>query len=175
MSIGRRLSPLGATMAEGGTNFSLVSRTASGVELLFFDDESDARPSRVIRVDPAANRTYYYWHVFVPGVRAGQIYGYRVRGVHQIPAPVVCGSIRTRCCSTRMARLWSRAARLQSRLRRRIPGDNAAMAVKNVIVDPSAYDWEGDTLLAIRLPGRLFTKCTSRGLRAIRARASPGR
>ena len=30
--------------------------------------------------DPAANRTYHYWHVFVPGVEPGQIYGYRVQG-----------------------------------------------------------------------------------------------
>jgi isoamylase len=54
-------SPLGATMIEGGANFSLFSRGATGVELLF-DNESDARPSRVIPIDPAANRTYQYWH-----------------------------------------------------------------------------------------------------------------
>ena len=73
-------SPLGATIIEGGANFSLFSRGATGVELLFFDNESDARPSRVIHIDPAANRTYHYWHVFVPGVEPGQIYGYRVQG-----------------------------------------------------------------------------------------------
>src|SRR2546421_1368981 len=73
-------SPLGATVREGGVNFSLFSRSATGVELLLFDREDDARPSRVIQVDPAANRTYHYWHVFVPGVRPGQMYGYRVHG-----------------------------------------------------------------------------------------------
>jgi pullulanase/glycogen debranching enzyme len=72
-------SPLGATIIEGGANFSLFSRGATGVELLFFNNESDARPSRV-HIDPAANRTYHYWHVFVPGVKPGQIYGYRVQG-----------------------------------------------------------------------------------------------
>ena len=39
---------LGATIAEGGVNFSLFSRTATGVELLFFDREDDAKPSRVV-------------------------------------------------------------------------------------------------------------------------------
>ena len=34
----------------------------------------------MIRIDPVTNRTYHYWHVFVPGVQAGQIYGYRVAG-----------------------------------------------------------------------------------------------
>src|SRR6266567_3937154 len=75
-----RSSPLGATVVDGGVNFSLFSRTASGVELLFFDREDDATPSRLVRIDPIMNRTYHYWHVFVPGVLPGQIYAYRVEG-----------------------------------------------------------------------------------------------
>src|SRR5262249_47183774 len=67
-----RSSPLGATVVDGGVNFSLFSRTATGVELLFFDREEDATPSRVVVIDPVTNRTYHYWHVFVPGVRSGQ-------------------------------------------------------------------------------------------------------
>ena len=50
-SIGRSY-PLGATVIDGGVNFSLFSRTATGVELLLFDREDDASPSRVIRIDP---------------------------------------------------------------------------------------------------------------------------
>src|SRR5437762_14144101 len=73
-------SPLGATLADGGVNFSLFSRTAAGAELLFFAREDDARPSRVVSLDPVKNRTYHYWHTFVPGVQPGQLYGYRVRG-----------------------------------------------------------------------------------------------
>jgi len=75
-----RSSPLGATARDGGVNFSLYSRNASKVELLFFDHEDDAKPSRVIPINPATNRTYHYWHVFVPGAQHGQIYGYRVYG-----------------------------------------------------------------------------------------------
>ena len=66
-----RSHPLGATPVAGGVNFSIYSRDASNVELLFFDREDDGRPARVIPIDPAANRTYHYWHVFVPGVTAG--------------------------------------------------------------------------------------------------------
>src|SRR4029434_3013845 len=73
-------SPLGATIVDGGVNFSLFSRSATGVELLFFDREDDARPARVMRLDPAANRTYHYWHVCVSRIQPGQIYGYRVAG-----------------------------------------------------------------------------------------------
>src|SRR5712672_3818480 len=75
-----RSSPLGATVADGGVNFSLFSRTATGVELLFFDRKDAPSPSRVVQIDPVTNRTYHYWHVFVPEVRPGQIYGYRVEG-----------------------------------------------------------------------------------------------
>jgi glycogen operon protein len=48
-------------------NFSIFSRKATAVELLFFDQEDDAKPARSITIDPATNRTYHYWHVFVPG------------------------------------------------------------------------------------------------------------
>src|SRR5689334_7762911 len=74
-----RCCTLGATLAPGGVNFSVYSRSASGMEVLLFDREDDARPSRVIPIDPA-NLTYHYWHVYVPGVRAGQIYGLRADG-----------------------------------------------------------------------------------------------
>ena len=80
MSPRGRSHPLGATLLPEGANFSLYSRAATGVELLLFDREEDERPARAIALDPSANRTYHYWHMFVPGVQAGQIYGYRVHG-----------------------------------------------------------------------------------------------
>ena len=75
-----RSHPIGATLEHAGANFCLFSRTATAVELLLFDGVNDTRPSRVVRLDPLANRTYHYWHAFVPGVEAGQVYGYRVHG-----------------------------------------------------------------------------------------------
>ena len=72
-------SPLGATAVAGGVNFSLFSRSATGVELLLFDRDDDARPARVIRLDPVANRTYHYWHVGVPGVQPGLVGSGRVK------------------------------------------------------------------------------------------------
>src|ERR1039458_2983888 len=60
-----RSFPIGATLADGGANFSLFSRGAAAIELLLFDRSDDARPSRVIPIDPCLNRTYHYWHVFV--------------------------------------------------------------------------------------------------------------
>ncbi|MGB8772045.1 MAG: hypothetical protein WCC92_20705 [Candidatus Korobacteraceae bacterium] len=53
-----RSFPIGGTLVAGGANFSVFSRSAASIELLFFDRVDDARPSRVIPIDPAANRTY---------------------------------------------------------------------------------------------------------------------
>src|ERR1700758_479903 len=75
-----RSAPPGTTVSSDCVNFSLYSRDASGIELLFFDHEDDGCPSHVIRLDPTTNRSYHYWHVFVPGLRVGQLYGYRVHG-----------------------------------------------------------------------------------------------
>jgi isoamylase len=96
--------PLGATVVPGGANSSVYSRDASRVELLLFDRQDDSRPSRVIPLDPALNRTYHYWHTFVPGVSAGQIYGYRVNrpwdrtnGMRFDPTKSASRSLRARC------------------------------------------------------------------------------
>src|SRR5262245_19177347 len=75
-----RSAPLGATVEPDGVNFSLYSRDAAGIELLLFDQPEDPKPSQTIVLDPVANRTYHYWHVFLPGVGQGQIYGYRAHG-----------------------------------------------------------------------------------------------
>ena len=75
-----RTSPLGATIANGGVNFSVFSRNAESIELLLFDREDESRPSEVIPLDPATSRSYHYWHAFVPELQPGQLYGYRARG-----------------------------------------------------------------------------------------------
>src|SRR5262245_43988683 len=71
--------PLGASLVADGANFSVFAKRASAVQLLLFDDVDDERPSRVIDLDARA-RTHHYWHTFVPGVEAGQLYGYRAHG-----------------------------------------------------------------------------------------------
>ena len=72
--------PIGATVSPDGVNFSLFSKNSTFVELLLFNHVDDAKPDHVIPLDPWKNRTYHYWHVFVPGLRPGQIYAYRAQG-----------------------------------------------------------------------------------------------
>jgi isoamylase len=134
-------SPLGATSCRGGVNFSVFSKHATGIELLLFDDVDDARAPRVIRIDPASNRTGHYWHVLVPGVRAGQIYGYRVEGpsdpangMRFDPAKVLLDPYGR---GVAVPDGYSRDAASRA-------GAVVATAMKSVVVDPSDYDWEGD-------------------------------
>ena len=139
-----KTTPLGATPAPGGVNFSLYSRHATGVELCLFERAGDARPSRTVRLDPRTHRTWHYWHAFVPGVGPGQLYGYRVsgpfepeRGMRFDPQKLLLDP-------------YARGVVVPPGYDRdaaRRPGDTAATAMKGVVVDPSAYDWEGDAPL----------------------------
>src|SRR5690606_25735724 len=66
--------PLGASLDAEGVNFALFSENATRVELCLFD-ESDTETRLEVH-----HRTAFVWHVYVPEVRAGMRYGYRVHG-----------------------------------------------------------------------------------------------
>ncbi|HEX6534224.1 MAG TPA: glycogen debranching protein GlgX [Gemmatimonadaceae bacterium] len=69
--------PLGATWDGEGVNFAIFSENAVGVELCLFNSADDARESdRVWMVE----RSDQVWHCYLPDVRPGQLYGYRVHG-----------------------------------------------------------------------------------------------
>ncbi len=69
--------PLGATWMGNGVNFAIFSEHATGVELCLFDNiEATEENFRI----PVTERTDQVWHVFLPDVRPGQLYGFRVSG-----------------------------------------------------------------------------------------------
>jgi isoamylase len=145
-----RSYPLGATLDDEGANFSLFAKHSEAVQLLLFADADAPAPTRVINLDPQVNRTYHYWHAHVPGITAGQVYGYRVsgpfdpaRGLRFDPSKVLLDPYGK--CIARPAGRSREAARRS--------GDNAATALRSVVTDPKAYDWEGDAQL-----GRPFSR-----------------
>ena len=155
--------PIGATVVPGGVNFSIFSRTASGIELLLFDGADDVHPARVIPIDPVSNRTYYYWHVFVPGLRAGQIYGFRADG------PFERGTGCRFDASKLLLDPYGRAVVVPKNYRRAAAsqkGDNAAAAMKSVVLDPHNYDWEGDAPLRRPSAGTIIYEMHVRGFTA---------
>ena len=68
--------PLGATLCEEGVNFAIYSQYAGQVFLLLFD-RPDGEPTDIIKLE---NRTKLIWYAFVHGLKAGQLYGYKVKG-----------------------------------------------------------------------------------------------
>ncbi len=132
--------PLGATVYPDGVNFSVFSQYATALELLLFENADDLTPSRAIPLDPQWNRTYYYWHVFVPGITAGQLYGYRAygpfepeKGYRFNPVKVLLDPYGK--CIARPDSYNRRAA---------CEPANHAPSMKSVVVDPGAYDWGND-------------------------------
>ncbi len=69
--------PPGATWMGNGVNFAIFSEHATAVELcLFHDIEATEENIRI----PITEQTDQVWHVFLPDVRPGQLYGFRVSG-----------------------------------------------------------------------------------------------
>ncbi|MBZ5724903.1 MAG: glycogen debranching protein GlgX [Acidobacteriia bacterium] len=71
--------PQGATWDGTGVNFSLYSENATGVELCLFDEVDSSETETV----PFRECTGYVWHGYLPGIKLGQLYGYRVHGPYQ--------------------------------------------------------------------------------------------
>jgi len=169
-----RSYPLGAAVFQEGVNFSVFSKGSEAVQLLFFDSVDTPKPSRVIELDRRTNRTYHYWHVFVPGISAGQLYAYRVtgpfhpeQGLRFDPDKVLLDPY-GRCID--LPASYSRTAACK-------PGDNAATAMKSVVADVRSYDWEGDAPLRTPFAKTIiyelhiggFTKHPSSGIASARS------
>src|SRR5690554_12003 len=72
--------PLGATYDGNGVNFALFSENATGVRLCFFDHPEDTHESSHLDFHKV---TDYVWHAYLPDIKPGQLYGYRVFGKYQ--------------------------------------------------------------------------------------------
>jgi len=71
--------PLGATWDGQGVNFAIYSRHADKVELCLFDESGKRELQRI----PLRERTDFVWHGYLPHMRPGQLYGYRVYGPYK--------------------------------------------------------------------------------------------
>ncbi len=69
--------PLGAAWDRSGVNFAVFSEHATRVELCLFDSAQARKESDCI---PLPEHTNFVWHGYLPDVRPGQLYGYRVYG-----------------------------------------------------------------------------------------------
>ena len=144
--------PLGAIVSEGGVNFAVYSEHAEEVFLVLFD-RPEGEPTEVISLGRGAR---HVWHVFVDGVRPGQLYGYKVHGQHDPArglrfndhkllvdpyAKAVAGKFRNAGNLLLAYDATSSEADLGVDTR-----DDTRIVPKSVVVH-DAFDWQGDSLL----------------------------
>ncbi len=144
--------PLGAHWDGAGVNFAIFSEHAEKIELCLFDSPEVEKENYVIDLPECTN---HIWHGYIPGLRPGQLYGYRVHGHYKPqeghrfnPHKVLLDP-------------YAKAIGRQITWREELFGydlhnrrkdlamdkrDNAAWAPLGVVVAPY-FDWEGDTLL----------------------------
>ncbi len=138
--------PIGATTYDHGVNFCVFSRNAEYIELLLFDHVDHSKPARIIRLDPNVHRTFYYWHVFIEGLKPGQVYAYRVYSSKSTeswnqfdPRKILTDPYARAIVSPKN---YSRQAAID-------PGNNCEQAMKCVVTPKDNYDWEEDEPLKI--------------------------
>jgi glycogen operon protein len=138
-------APLGATWDGKGTNFALYSENASGVELCLFDEQGQETRH------PLKEQTAFVWHGYLPGVKPGQRYGYRVHGEYAPdqglrfnPNVVLLDPY---------AKALSGTEQFDDGVFAYVPGgdedremqqEDQRGAPLGIVLDPAAYDWQGD-------------------------------
>jgi glycogen operon protein len=137
--------PAGVRAEADGVNFSIFSRHATHVELLLFETADSPEPFQAIALDPAFNKTFFAWHIFVQGLPPGTWYGWRMDG----PGDTRNTGLRfdrDKLLLDPWARvvgqsLWDRRAAIR-------PGGNIGKAMRCQVVADD-YDWEDDEPLTI--------------------------
>jgi glycogen operon protein len=161
--------PLGATWDGEGTNFSLFSENAEGVELCLFDDGG-------IETRVGLNeRTAFNWHCYLPGVGPGQCYGYRVHGPyaprdgHRFNPSKLLLDPYAKAITGEVD--WEAANVLPY-----VPGtepaedadlepddEDSAEAMPKAVVIDDAFDWEGDCRLETPWPDTVIYEAHVKG------------
>jgi isoamylase len=164
--------PQGATWDadRGGTNFALFARNATRVELCLFDDPTGPEAKRF----DLPERVEHVWRGFVPDVRPGQLYGYRVHGPYQAqnghrfnPAKLLIDPY-ARAIAGRIDwnepvfgyRLGGEAEDLEPDDR-----DSARGTPKSVVIDPS-FEWGDDKPTSISWSDTVIYEAHVKGLTA---------
>jgi glycogen operon protein len=147
--------PLGATYDGNGVNFALFSEHAEAVELCLFDENNPQQETARIRI---TEQTDYVWHIYLPHLKPGQLYGYRVYGPFD-PKNGLLFNPSNLLLDPYAKAIWgdiewnpsmfgyNMLAENEDRYLNQNTDDSAAYAFKSVVIDPH-FDWEDD-----RAPG----------------------
>ena len=143
-------APLGATWDGEGVNFALFSDFAEKVELCLFEEENDQ--TEIARI-PITERQHQVWHAYLPGIKPGQLYAYRVHGPYEPkeglrfnPAKLLFDPYAKAIAGTLEwdDALFGYTIGHEDQDLSKDDRDSAPFLPKCVVIDP-AYDWEDDT------------------------------
>ncbi|MDC0669543.1 glycogen debranching protein GlgX [Nannocystis radixulma] len=171
-----RPDPLGANADEDGVNFALFSETATRVFLCLFD--APHRPPRETIELP--ERTGRIFHGYVPGLRPGQLYGFRVDGPYEPHAGLRHNPHKLMLDPYARAVAWSGNAAELFAYRVGDPAgdlamdreDNAADAPKGVVAT-DAFDWGDDRRPATPWTETLIYELHVKGMSRLHPHVSP--
>ena len=169
--------PLGATWNGRGVNFALFSAHAEAVELCLFDAEGRREIQRMF----LPGRSGDTWHGFLPGAGPGLVYGYRVHGryapgrgqpfnPHKLLldpyARAVTGELDYRDAVYGHYRGAPEPWRQDLR-------DSAPWVPKARVVDPQAFDWQGDRRPGIPLDKSVIYELHVKGFTRLHPQVPP--
>jgi isoamylase len=161
--------PLGASWDGSGVNFALFSENATAVELCLFDSAEDSQESARIDI---AERTDQVWHCYLPDLRPGQFYGFRVHGPYDPqrghrfnPAKLLLDPY-AKAITGRIK--WSNdlfAYKVGAGVEDLAPDpDNSAGGVPKCVVIDNAFTWEDDKPLQVPWNRTVIYECHVKGM-----------
>ena len=159
--------PLGPKYDYRGVNFSLFAENAHGVELCLFNENGEETDR--IKVQ---ERTHHNWHIYIPGMKPGQQYGYRVHGPYDPanghrfnPNKLLIDPYAKAINGTGKwnSSLFGYAMGHKAGDLSFSETDSAPFVPKCVVVDES-YDWENDTQLKIPVNKTVIYEMHVKGL-----------
>ena len=158
--------PLGATLDPEGVQFAVFSQHAQRVELCLFEQGRERRLE-------LPSRSGHIFHGYLPGARAGLLYGYRVHGAYR--------PLEGHRFNPNKLLLDPYARQIQGNFQ--LEGtdfgylldhpegdlsfdtrDNGSTAAKAQVVDVSSFDWQGDQPLRRSHTPAIFYEAHLKGL-----------
>jgi isoamylase len=146
--------PLGANWDGNGINFALYADNATSVELCLFNAPEDEEETVKVIL---SERSHHVWHTYIPDLKPGQLYGYRVNGPYDPLnghrynsckllidpyAKAIAGTIDWNDA------LFGYAVGNEDEDLSISETDSAPFIPKSVVINPD-FDWEGDRPLKV--------------------------
>ena len=144
--------PYGALLHDHGVQFVVFSRSATAMRVLLYDAAGDPDPTEIIRFDPETDRWGDVWSVFVPGLKAGQLYHLQADGPYE----------------PQLGQRFDGTARLVDPYAKALTGcymqseDGITRPPKCVVIDDT-FDWQGDRHLRRSLSETVIYELHVRG------------